>query len=225
MKTLLLILCLIPAFSSAAKTYTYQITVYDIYSGKSLDNCSVTINAMGYSKTVITSNGVAVFKEMPVGIYTVKALVKGQYQELTRVEELYKKGEKKFTIYLYPEDDYKTDYRIIEDSLYGDDETGNLDSTSISREPTEEELKDFSVSIISAVNYPDYSIEKDESGSVLVSFIIQNDGVVTNLKIEKSVSMHLDREAIRTIKRLKFTKGLRGSQKVRARLPIVFTIM
>lgn len=50
------------------------------------------------------------------------------------------------------------------------------------------------------IKYPVESIEKKEEGRVILSFIVEKDGSLTNIKTIRSISPYLDKEAIRVTK-------------------------
>lgn len=54
--------------------------------------------------------------------------------------------------------------------------------------------------IVSAVVYPKLSREMGEQGIVYVSYFVEEDGSITEVKIRKGVSDALDAESIRVIK-------------------------
>lgn len=77
------------------------------------------------------------------------------------------------------------------------------------------------------VIYPEEAIEKDEMGKVYLSFIVEADGSLSNIKVEKGSSESLNREAIRVMKGMpRWIPGEAGGKEVRTRcrLPIVFTL-
>lgn len=77
------------------------------------------------------------------------------------------------------------------------------------------------------VQYPQTAIELGEQGKVYVSFVVEPDGSVSNVQVERGVSDDLDREAKRVVRSMpKWTAGEAGGKKVRSRmrLPIVFTL-
>lgn len=77
------------------------------------------------------------------------------------------------------------------------------------------------------LKYPE-SAQKDKvEGKVYVSFIVNADGSVSDVKIEKSVDPRLDREAVRVIKMMpQWQPGLYKGKPTRtkARLPVVFKL-
>tara|TARA_B110000285_G_scaffold95090_1_gene108497 strand:- start:4536 stop:4916 length:381 start_codon:yes stop_codon:yes gene_type:complete len=79
--------------------------------------------------------------------------------------------------------------------------------------------------IAANVFYPQSAIENNEQGKVYLSFIVELDGSLTNIKIVRGVSSNLDKEAIRVIKKMpKWEAAEDKAKKVRTicRLPINF---
>lgn len=77
------------------------------------------------------------------------------------------------------------------------------------------------------LNYPEESITLNEQGRVYVSFVVEIDGNISNVKVERGVSKALDAEAKRLIRSMpKWTAGeIRGMKvRTRCRLPVVFRI-
>lgn len=81
--------------------------------------------------------------------------------------------------------------------------------------------------IATNVKYPQTSIEMGEQGKVYLSFVVENDGSISNIKIERGVSQDLDREAKRLLRGMpRWTPGEASGRKARTRcrLPINFTL-
>lgn len=81
--------------------------------------------------------------------------------------------------------------------------------------------------INSNVQYPQTSIEMNEQGRVYLSFVVEPDGSITNVTVERGVSADLDKEAKRVVRNMpKWTAGEAAGKKVRTRcrLPIIFTL-
>ncbi len=84
--------------------------------------------------------------------------------------------------------------------------------------------------LISNLEYPEKAKEKGAQESILVEFIINMDGSVSNVKPvfeEKVMNKELEKEALRVIKKLpKFEPGKQAGQPVRVRytIPITFKI-
>ncbi len=77
------------------------------------------------------------------------------------------------------------------------------------------------------VQYPPTSIEMNEQGKVFVSFVVEVDGSITNVNVERGVSPDLDREAKRVVRIMpKWIPGESKAKKsrTRCRLPINFQL-
>jgi len=77
------------------------------------------------------------------------------------------------------------------------------------------------------VQYPQTAIEMNEQGKVYLSFVVEPDGSITNITIERGVSGDLDKEAKRLVRKMpKWAPGEAKGKKARTRcrLPINFTL-
>lgn len=77
------------------------------------------------------------------------------------------------------------------------------------------------------LKYPDSPLTMGIQGQVMVEFIIEKDGSVTNVRVTKSVDDDLDNEAVRVVSASpKWKPGSNGGQKVRVKisLPIEFRL-
>jgi protein TonB len=77
------------------------------------------------------------------------------------------------------------------------------------------------------IQYPQTSIEMGEQGRVYLKFVVETDGKITNVEIERGVSKDLDREAKRVVRKMpKWVAGEASGKKVatRCRLPIIFQL-
>lgn len=77
------------------------------------------------------------------------------------------------------------------------------------------------------INYPAYEKEADISGRVLVRFVVEKDGSVSNVEVMKKVSPGIDKEAVRVIQSLpKWTPAKNNGKAVRVwyNMPINFTL-
>lgn len=75
------------------------------------------------------------------------------------------------------------------------------------------------------LKYPVSAMEQGVQGHVVVEFVVEKDGSMSDVKVVRSVDSALDKEALRVVKALsKFTPGTKNGQPVRARytLPITF---
>ncbi len=76
-----------------------------------------------------------------------------------------------------------------------------------------------------AVRYPQAALQAGVQGVVVVVFIIEPDGTLSNIKIEKGIGGGCDEEAIRVVRIMpKWDPGRRQGRSVRVmvRMPIVF---
>ena len=75
------------------------------------------------------------------------------------------------------------------------------------------------------VKYPALAIKAQEQGRVVVSFTVEKDGAISDVKVARSVTPSLDAEAVRVVKAMpKWTPGKQGGQLVRVRynVPVSF---
>ena len=75
--------------------------------------------------------------------------------------------------------------------------------------------------------YPQTSIEMNEQGRVFLSLVVEKDGSISNIAIERGVSLDIDREAKRVVRKMpNWIPGEASGRKVRARcrLPINFQL-
>jgi len=76
-------------------------------------------------------------------------------------------------------------------------------------------------------HYPAATKRDGIQGRVVVSFIVEPDGSISNVKLVRSVDANLDREALRVVSEMpKWTPGKQGGNTVRVRysLPITFRL-
>ena len=79
----------------------------------------------------------------------------------------------------------------------------------------------------SHVQYPAIAIESCIQGTVIVAFIVEPDGSVSNAKLMRSVDPNIDQEALRVVRQMpKWNPGKRAGIPVRVRycLPIKFKL-
>ena len=79
--------------------------------------------------------------------------------------------------------------------------------------------------IASHVNYPTVAAENGVQGKVIVGFVVETDGSVSDVKILRSVDPSLDKEAMRVIMSMpKWTPGKQDGKAVRVKMqcPVIF---
>ena len=99
--------------------------------------------------------------------------------------------------------------------------------TSADRSPEyykgEEAFKEY---ILSNLEYPDLAVRQNLQGTVILSFVVEPNGTISNLVIEKEFNHLCTNEAIRIIKETKWKPAMKNGALVRykTRYPIVFSI-
>ena len=77
------------------------------------------------------------------------------------------------------------------------------------------------------IKYPASAVKAKKQGRVIVAFVIQKDGSVTNARIVRSVDPELDAEALRIVKAMpNWTPGTQDGKPVNVRytIPVVFSL-
>ena len=75
------------------------------------------------------------------------------------------------------------------------------------------------------LKYPEEAMRKGEHGKVILSFVVERNGSIKDVKVISSVSPSIDKEAIRVVKRMpKWNPGILNGKPIRTRytLPILF---
>lgn len=97
--------------------------------------------------------------------------------------------------------------------------------------PTPAEYRGGAVAMQSYINeqvrYPEFDREGGVEGTVYVSFIIEKNGTVSNVKIERGVSETIDREAVRVTRLLNQwipAQNAHGKVRTIAHLPVRFRL-
>lgn len=81
--------------------------------------------------------------------------------------------------------------------------------------------------IAESIKYPKEALEKNVQGKVFLSYIIEKDGRLTDVKVERSLGSGTDEEALRVLKASpKWVPGTSGNQPVRVKynIPITFAL-
>ena len=98
-------------------------------------------------------------------------------------------------------------------------------------DPIESEFKGGATAMQQYINrkvsYPQEAIEKNEQGRVYISFIVNTDGTISHVKIDRGVSNTLDFESMRVIYNMpKWIPAKCEGEAVRsvARIPIIYTL-
>jgi protein TonB len=77
------------------------------------------------------------------------------------------------------------------------------------------------------LRYPDQAVEQEKSGKVWISFVIEKDGTLTDIKVMKGPGYGMDEEALRVLRKAPaWTPGIQRGKPVRVAytLPINFSL-
>ena len=77
------------------------------------------------------------------------------------------------------------------------------------------------------IKYPEAAEKAGEQGRVVVSFTVEKDGAISDVKVARSVTPSLDAEAVRAIKSMpKWSPGKQGGEFVRVKynVPVTFKL-
>jgi len=77
------------------------------------------------------------------------------------------------------------------------------------------------------IKYPEAAMKKDIQGKVYVTFVVEADGSVTNVKVLRGIGSGCDEEAVRVVKMMpKWNPGKQAGKAVRVQynLPIRFAL-
>lgn len=77
------------------------------------------------------------------------------------------------------------------------------------------------------IHYPEEAEKKGAQGRVIIAFIVECDGSVSNPKVTTSAEEHLDKEALRLVKSMpKWIPGTQGGHPVRVKytVPVTFRL-
>lgn len=79
--------------------------------------------------------------------------------------------------------------------------------------------------LATSIKYPEIAVKNNEQGRVVVGFVVECDGSITDVNILRGVSPSLDKEAMRVVKEMpKWTPGKKDGSVVRVKyqVPIAF---
>lgn len=88
-------------------------------------------------------------------------------------------------------------------------------------------MDSFYKQIASNLSYPKEAAEKKIEGSVLMSFIVEKDGTVSEVKVTRKLGFGLDEEAIKAVKTSKkWNPGTQDGRPVRVKynIPVKFSL-
>lgn len=77
------------------------------------------------------------------------------------------------------------------------------------------------------IHYPEEAEKKGAQGRVIIAFIVECDGSVSNPKVTTSAEEHLDKESLRLVRTMpKWTPGTQDGHPVRVKytVPVTFRL-
>jgi protein TonB len=108
------------------------------------------------------------------------------------------------------------------------EEPATMDFILVEKQPSfEGGMKAFYQYIAQHLEYPKQAIRVGREGKVFVSFVIDNDGSITQVEVLKGIGAGCDEEAVRVLQNApKWNPGKQRGKpvKVRMQLPIVFAL-
>ena len=241
MKSILVIVFyLLIALSSIAAKSDLHVHVNNNY-GEPIGNVTVTIKGKG--SKITNSKGIAVFPKSAKSGSKYKVSVDGtkDYKEFRkklvlgknsaslriRIGWTYDKWMRLFNRVRNQKMDAleavfaETDYSSFDSC---DDSLGNKSEIPAEFPLGENLMQHF---VLDNIEYPQTAVNLGEQGVVYATFVIEPDGSINEVKIERGVSRDLDRETKRLIQSMpKWIPGTCNGEGVRtrARLPVVFRL-
>lgn len=87
----------------------------------------------------------------------------------------------------------------------------------------DEALAEF---VLKELDYPPLAIKQNIQGTVLLSFVVETNGCVSNILVEKGVSVGCTEEAIRVLRLTKWKPAIKDGKLVRYKMkyPIIFNL-
>jgi len=245
LKTIFLIITLLISNSLfSAKTYDLLIKTEDAYTKEPIQGILVEIwsNEILLISNLTNENGTVIFRELNARELVIKIVDElDLFKEKTYRLSNKKLSNDKLTFALHPSVKANKLLWLKEDSLYGkanaDDSLFFLNSKEkmlacdVDSFPEAMYVGGYTAMmryIVENVQYPQESVENDEQGRVYIQFIVEGNGKISHVKVEKGAYPSLDEEAVRVIRMMPDwipakcgEYGLRQSM----RIPIIFDMM
>jgi TonB family protein len=233
MRILFLLLFLIVSVTSyASKTFTYTLTVYSLAKNAPLAGMLVRCTKNDGSKIEAQTekDGKVIFSDLTEKDYRVFVLdPTGEHIETEVNYYNPKKEDESEKVYLCYSPDLEKELIRSKTMVSVGESTETIVCDSINS--TDAQFPGGAIEIHKFIahnmKYPQDAIEKNISGRVYVSFVIEKDGSISQITIDRGVFPSLDSEAIRIIAYLQnwipaTCSGL--PVRTRVRMPITFSI-
>lgn len=223
---------LLPLSAIAGKSYQLEINVLSKLDSLPLKNVEVKLfeDHKLVRKLVSDENGKVVFGGLRSKKYSFEAI--GDTSDY--LPYWYNLGNKMkkdvvHTIYMRPKEEYFIQHceKLVDDFFENGGSTIPVDTT-------EKCLDDIGTDaifpggqanmfyfIMNYLNYPEESIELGEQGKVYLSFIVEPDGIISNIKVLRGASKLLDQEAMRIIGEMpRWIPAVCNGKRVRSKMNI-----
>ncbi|HTA26410.1 MAG TPA: energy transducer TonB, partial [Bacteroidia bacterium] len=115
-------------------------------------------------------------------------------------------------------------------NLYSQDDSPNVSPNDKVFTIVQQQPKfpgDINKWLVDNIQYPQQAKMDNVQGTVYISFIVEEDGSVSNVKVLRGVDSYLDNEGVRVVSMMpKWSPGMQNNQAVRVQynLPIRFTL-
>ncbi|GAB5416633.1 MAG: hypothetical protein Crog4KO_21210 [Crocinitomicaceae bacterium] len=235
---LLLTFCLLGVKNTLAKPkFNVEILVRDNYTGEPISNVEILVKQKG--ELLLTDvSGRIYLKEISEERLTIEISHAAYRHEIRH--EYFKARQRKdcsFNYRLQPGRELLNQHLkpIIDKEIAKLQSIDSAQYLPCDQDSTPERLnaqfpggmKMFRHYISSNLIYPEESIDMEEQGKVYLSFIIEKDGSISNIKVERGVSTPLDREAKRLIQEMpdwipSYCNG--RPEATRLRIPLIFKL-
>jgi len=113
---------------------------------------------------------------------------------------------------------------LVDEGIPNDQDTNRLYSLVEEMPKFHEDINKY---LANHIQYPDTAEWQNTQGNVYLSFVIEKDGTVSNVRVIRGAASILNREAIRVISQMpKWTPGMQNGKPVRVQfnLPIHFRL-
>lgn len=227
----------------SAKTYNLTIRVKSLATHQALEGIKIStvIENVKVEVGVTDANGEFVISsikeksmnvefEDPSGVHNSQTLYYSNYKKVDEVKEIELHFTRKQEAIFFKELDnkYKDSTSILVKQIAtGKSSESDMDSIDFIPASPVGGDSEFSSFIARNVGYPQKCIENNIQGKVYLSFIVQADGTITNVAVEKGVHPLLDEEACRVIRYSpKWNPATSEGKPIRAlvRTPFSFTL-
>lgn len=238
------VFCTVNLFAQKNETkkitkYPVDLIVYSAFDNTPMSECKIIVSDSILGGTDVYGKiTIEVVDEKSKQI-TINIIPKDTNYTITQFTFNKFKGSYLYPIYIYPNENYEKLIWENEDSIYGTNKSTdpvnipsfihiekimNGEESEASFQNGYQDLQNY---MVNEMIYPNQATMKNIQGKVFLTFIVEKNGNISHIKIEKGISDDLNKEAIRLVRNMpKWTpaKGVNGPLRTNARLPINFTL-